>query len=217
MAASPVLAQTRGTFFGMNRVAGGPPTPQSFGFDFRGTLIYVTDPADCQCVLGESYPQTTTINGFSVTWGWVPSGSTAGCGSCTAVNIGNADDMLVTPKLAGINNSNASVCSVFRVHLPASGSYTFRAAFGNAIGIGDNTVDFYDSDGTTNLFNVASAVVTLGGQWIDATGVTRTSDTDWVNNNAPKTLTISGTDVFVAIGNNTGFVSLLSHLFVTQN
>lgn len=190
---------------------------QSFGFDFRATAIYVTDPADCGPVLGESYPQTTTINGFSVTWGWVPSGSTAGCSSCTAVNILNTNDMLVTPKLAGVNNANATVCSVFRVDLPASGSYTFRAAFGSATGVGDNTVDFYDSDATTNLFNVANAVVTTGGQWIDATGVTRTSDTDWVSNNAPKTLTISGTAVYITLGNNTGFVSIISHLFVTQN
>jgi hypothetical protein len=187
------------------------------GFDFRSTLAFVSDPANTQDVLGEAYPQTTTIGGDSVVWGWKQATGISSCGGSDNSAPLKADrSAAVDVRLAGINYGNQMHCTIFRVDLPATGSYTLRIANGDQGSGQTNTLTIYD--GTTSLWVVSSAVSLSSNQYIDATGVTRTSDTLWVSNNVSKTLTFSTTTLYVVLndGSANAFTTL-AYVQVTQN
>lgn len=89
----------------------------TYGFNFRATSGYVTDPANTTYSIGDTYPQTR--NG--ITFGWT--------GSPAAPTTRNRSTT-VNAKVAGINFAAAASPLTFRIDLPAAGSYDIGCALG---------------------------------------------------------------------------------------
>jgi len=181
------------------------------GFNFRATLGFVTDNAANPYEVAElsaAYSATrNTINGDVVGYGWTGT-------------LASASDRVntVDRRLAGINYSNnSSGEKLWRLDLPSAGTYTIRLALGSANGAGTIFARIYD--GATPTFTIASNVSTLADQFIDATSVIRTSDTDWVTNNASQNFTFSSSYLQLGIGDPStisGGSSWLAHLDIVQ-
>lgn len=136
-----------------------------FGFDFRATQAYVTDPSYATYELcaggggGTSYPTTRSVNGVSITFGWEQ-----------AVQTRNRSSG-IDPRLAGINfQGNSGSTYNFRVDLPASGLWSIGlgcgdAAAGNAqknyIIIKDTTTQVLDCSVNTSSTQVGDAAKNL--------------------------------------------------------
>lgn len=155
------------------------------GFDFRNTTgdtdvtgVFAGDPANC------FFMDQRTLSGTSngIAWGW--DGTT---------NNSRDRSNSVDPRLAGmVFVSSGASAATFTVTLPSAGTYDITLALGDH----DNQqeINFDILDNGVLLFNVATNVVTSAvNHYIDATGVERTSDTDWVTNNAKKRLTFTTT------------------------
>lgn len=99
--------------------------------------------------------------------------------------------------------ANNGTTADYRIDLPAAGKYNIRAALGDATFSQSNCkVEF--RDGTTVFATPQNNVSTTAGQWHDATGVIRTSEADWVANNAILTYTFTGTIFRIRIGGIVG-------------
>lgn len=156
-------------------------------FNFRSSSGYVTDVGVESPVLSEAYPHTYA------------NGATAGfeqiCSDPTRDRSNTVDR-----RVAGNNRSNGADPTggrEFRVDLVSAGSFDTWLAMGDAIfGYASNHVNPYAQiwDTTTNLFTPVAGDTSIGAnEFYDATGVKRTSDTDWATNQAAKTLTFSTT------------------------
>lgn len=131
------------------------------GFDFRGTLGFVTDPLFGVAVLGESYPHTyTNANGDSINAGW---------DSGVSFYDNNAT---YDARLAGANyHVNDASQPKFVVDLssgsaPGAGTYLVDLAAGDG-----GTQDFKVYDNTTVLIdgtNGGSGYPVASVHWIDA-------------------------------------------------
>lgn len=177
------------------------------GIDFRGSLGFVTDPTNCFGIFGPNsgsgiYPQTTTQGN---TVGWV-----------TNVGVSSQADRsaAVDARLAGINYVLTTINDDFRIDLPSTGSYTLSAAWGDqAFGQTGMTTQFKDN--TTVLSTPVSAGAPGANQYYDAGGTLRTSDTDWVNNNASVTFSFATTTFLTNIACGIGGTAcVIAHLFV---
>ncbi len=168
------------------------------GFDFRGTQLYVTDPANTIAVLGDFYPMATQVNGVEVTYGWnTSSPAVLTCGGSTIAGIDR--NASLDPRLAGVNYIGPGACAVFRLDLPAPGDYQIQLAFGDAnTAFTDFVGTFFDD--ASSLFSVTAGASLMAGEFIDATGVTRTTPTDWVNNQVTKTLTFATSTLYFKMG-----------------
>jgi hypothetical protein len=114
----PLLPQVRIPGPGGNTVAAS----MSYQLNFRSTSGYVTDGAGQTYVLAtDTYP--TTRGG--VTFGWETPGPTGHANRSTSLDV----------RLAGIGyrvNSSGGAAGIFRVALPATGTYNLRLAMGDA-------------------------------------------------------------------------------------
>lgn len=70
----------------------------------------------------------------------------------------------------------------YRIALPSPGDYKVRLAAGDSASGQACKVELFDN--SSSLGVLANAVTSGAGFWIDATGVERTSESDWVNNNS---------------------------------
>ena len=89
----------------------------SFGFDFRNTSSFVTDPP------GDTYVLATTAyptKGNGLTYGWVN----------TSLVQGRDRNAKLDPRLAGINFANNGSPATFYVDLPSPGTYNLSLAHG---------------------------------------------------------------------------------------
>lgn len=136
--------------------------------NFRSTSGYVSDDAGDTYCINDVYP--TTRGGF--TFGW-QAAQTAGNSSTTD-----------GAHLAGRNFGNGSN-SNFRLDLPdGPGTYRLRIAMGRLSG--NVALQIRDNDRTTGtiLATIGSTALASTTQFCDATGVVRTSPSDWTTNNA---------------------------------
>lgn len=174
------------------------------GFNFRETSGFVTDPASTTYSLSEAYPTTRG----SVTFGF---GTTDLLTFCRDRNSG------IDARLAGLVQVNSASVSdqTFRIDVPASGLVAVSMAFGDATFGSDSSWQILDSDGTTVLAS-QTGQTTAGGEWRDATGVLRTSASDWTTNNAAVNVTLSGTIFYLKLIATAG-VTKISHLRLYQS
>lgn len=186
-----------------------PSWAVDYCFNFRQSSGFVTDTGGCVPVLDEAYPHTYA------------NGATAGWEQTSADGTRDRDNT-VNPKLAGHNRANlADTFREFRVDLPATGAYDIRAALGDffSYAANFNNPNASIKDTTTSLFTIVSSDTSIAAQeFYDATGVKRTSISDWVTNNAAKTLTFSTTIFRINLTptNTSGAdYSALAHLQVT--
>ncbi len=186
------------------------------GFNFRDSDTYCTDLGNdtylrVESGVGSDDPYPTTRNGVTF-------------GSLGSIGDNRRDrSAALNCKLAGITfeQNNAAAPAKIRVDVPASGDYNIRLAIGDTAGVGPATnqkVRIVDSDDSTVLATITAASV-AANHHVDATGVDRTSESDWVNNNAQTTVTLSGTSLYIWYGYGDGSTSgytALSHLEVDQ-
>lgn len=166
-------------------------------FDFRNTVGFVTDPPYAQFV-GPSviYPTTNTVNGHSVTYGWI-----------SAAHLGGANRLTtVDHRLSGtnFNNNTAGVPSVFRVDVTAAGTYVVHLALGDASNaIATLTAQALDT--ATSLFSFSNTSV-ASGSFMDPNGTILTA-ANWVAastaGGTPRTVTMATTEFLLSMGPGT--------------
>jgi hypothetical protein len=164
------------------------------GIYFRSTDDQ-TDPTNYDCIAGGTNPGIsypfTTAQGNTVGWEAAPAGG-RDRGGAGAV------------ELRGMHFVGAAAKD-FRIDLPATGSYNIRAAFGDQTSAqAGSKAQFKD---TTTVFAtpVPAATTISAGNFIDATGTNRTSQSDWTTNNAALTSQSFATTIFrVAVGGSSG-------------
>lgn len=189
------------------------------GINFRQTLAYTTDGAGQYWVGGSAIPgfphytnSPTTQNGY--TWGWEDTGGLF----CDNLSAGTGD-----PRTAGAasfnNNDGRSPCT-FRVDIPATGTYDIRIAAGRANASGgvlylqcfDDVTSFIDLTNGTHTGNT-------GDNYFDATGVLRTSTTNWVSGNVAVSRTFASTILRLKLGDpahSASDASYLAHISISQ-
>jgi hypothetical protein len=146
------------------------------------------DPAnyDAEVNLAVSYPWVTS-QGNTVGWDLAP--------------IAKADrSITATVILSGIHyrSNSGGATSDFRIDLPAPGAYRIRLAAGDLSAGQNERVQLCDDN---TVFADYSAVIGVAN-WIDATGVTRTSEADWNANNALLSRTFTSSIFRIKIGNH---------------
>ncbi len=153
-----------------------------YGFDFRASSGFVTDPANTTYVLRtDGYP---TTRGGS-TFGW---------------SVGAPNDVdrsaAVDPRLAGVNFDDAT--ATFRIDLGAAGAATISLAFGDqgASHINPNQITFKDD--TATLFSIGPHAQTADKFW-DAADVEYTSAA-WPGSQAGSAQTFSSTILNALLG-----------------
>ena len=161
-------------------------------FDFRATSGFVTDPSYATYCIGEAYPTTRTINGYSVTFGWE-----SGTGLLTRDGSAALD-----PRLAGINFGGTG--SVFRVDLPDKGDVLVGLAVGDPRN-NPNTTTITVSDTVTNLisFTAIQTVNTVADATNTLWGVAA-----WPGSNISVTKTFTTTICRVSINTLGGLVHI---------
>jgi hypothetical protein len=177
-----------------------------FGFDFRATSGFVTDPNYAAPVIIEAFPNTYT-NGLSntISAGWTNNSFNGDADR----NSGN------DARLAGINyvNNGSSNMSTFRVTLPSTGTWTIVLAAGDTSGAQIQCVQLFD-----NVTSIASyqSVNTAGNSFMDANGTVWT-EANWVTSNTTLTYTFASTTFNVTCGTASAVSSAtcLAHLRVT--
>lgn len=183
-----------------------------FGFNFRQTAGFVTDPAYAAPVLGEASPTTyTNGNGLSINAGWSVSLG------ATTINAAAAND----PRIAGVNyHANDAAGPHFDVDLssgsaPGSGTYKVDLAVGHPGGA--NTQDFKLFDNTTLLIDGTNAGVginTAADHFVDATLADVSATTTWTGATANKVFATTTPKLQIAI-DNIGDFTTLAHFRLT--
>ena len=122
--------------------------------------------------------------------------------------------------IAGTIFNTAGTKRTFRVDLPAVGSYTIRAAFGD--GFGPQAMTYVVKDGTTATAIAKSAATPSGNDgsgsnlFFDASGG-GCSVAGWPTTNTAAVVTMTGTALIVELGDNVSARAFLAHLQITQN
>ena len=124
---------------------------------------------------------------------------------------------VVDPRLAGVNYAENGAAATFYVNLPSGGTYNLSLAMGDEGYTQCWTqcqVQFLD--GSTVVATVTEGVTGLG-YFYDATGH-NWSAAAWPADNMPVQVTMTGTRLTVVVGtaNNTGDVTPIAYLGVTQ-
>ena len=172
------------------------------GFNLRDTLAYCTDPTDTQILcytsgVGCDSPYPTTAAGATF-------GATTNSGD-------NKRDRsaAIDCRLAGVSfqENNAAAPNIVRVDLPQTGNYLFRMAMGQGGGFTAGANQKAVLKDNTNVLATITDASVAADHWVDATGVERTSASDWVTNNAPLTVTFTTTTAFLEWGYGDGSTS----------
>jgi len=148
----------------------GPALAWDVGFNFRATSGYVTDvsPSTFASMGVTTYPTVRTVNGQPITFGWE---SASPSSTFTRDRSSGVDS-----RLAGLNcQINNGGSSVFRVDLPALGTYSIGLALGDAVAnnpqnnhvrISSTSVVLASVDVNTNQFVAdATGAISLPAQW----------------------------------------------------
>lgn len=176
-----------------------------WGFDFRRTAGFVTDPAGCSGVLLNTQYPIVYSNGLTA--GWATNG--------TIVQYRDRDASL-DPRIAGCNfQSNSGTQDTFQIDLPAAGTYDLAAAIGDASSASAQYVEFFD--GTTSLLAFAGTAV-ASGSFLDPTGHIYTA-ANWPGSNTTLPITLAGTTLTVVIGSASAQsgTTTLAHVGLTSS
>lgn len=151
--------------------------------NFRATAGYVTDGAGRTYCLDEVYPVTRA----GLTFGWDASGNTRDRTTGT------------DPRLAGIFFISNTSSRLFRLDGLTAGEVQIHVAMGDTFTANNAQIEIRDSDATTILWD--HRFVTLAAnEYGDAQEVVRASAANWVANEQPRTVTITGTSIYLRIG-----------------
>lgn len=165
------------------------------GVNFRNTLGYVTDAADCEFSNSAAYPRTSAQGN---TLGWENNGT---------VNTRNRNSGL-DARLAGVNFDPNSA-GKFRIDLPATGNYDVRVAAGDAIYNNNCAWDLHDTN--TLLTHLTTGNAGAGAKWKDSTNTSYTA-ANWISSNTPYAATFSTTILRLVPANTS---ACIAHLYVS--
>lgn len=187
------------------------------GFNFRSTSGYVTDPSGTTYVLPSD--GSTGDGAYPVNRNLVGSGLQVTFGLNTIADNRRDRNAFAgaSARLSGFSfksNALSPAYNEFRLLLPNAGQYNIRLAAGDFQNARTNQrVRIIDSDGSTVLADINAASVPQF-RYMDATGVVRTSDTDWLTNNAAASITFSGTTAYIRWGAHAGGsdLAMLNHV-----
>lgn len=174
-----------------------------YGFNFRGTSGYVTDGTNESPVLGEAEPHTYSNGATGAGWN--------GASSNISDENSSADR-----RLAGVNFVTPGSDANFVLTLPAAGTYRIAMALGDQVNpIGPFTCEVWDGSGSGTLLATIVSSGSTGGahHYFDATGVERSSDADWLANNATVDLTFATTTFWLQFHGLGGYAEI-AHLRV---
>lgn len=170
------------------------------GINFRASSGYVTDGANETYSLHEAAEQTR--NGVTFQWETT-------CGGDQSRDRDAGTDR----RLAGINYCQNTSQGVFRVTLPAAGTYKIRLAMGDAtIGLfGDRQYLAIYDDTTLKTTAIDYVFDQNDSYFLDATATMRT-EANWPSQNAQATVTFASTRAVFKIGHNNGATSGTSRI-----
>lgn len=197
------------------RSSGGGSGPAfDVGFNFRDTLGYVTDPAGtyfCNNSIN-AYP---TVFGGTYTGGWHDGGTG---GAFVAADRRSSVD----PRLAGIvytSRNTGTERPRFQLDGVQGLNLDIHVAAGDAAGGDPVLFSLYDGD----PYSGGTLIVTQGptnivaNEWVDATGVIRGPDTDWVANESPVTHTFVNNSFYCVLPYVSGSAIVISHIRLTSH
>jgi hypothetical protein len=167
------------------------------GIYFRATDNQ-SDPSDYDAEIysagggGSNYPRTSA-QGNSVGWEAIVN-------QTLVASDRDAGAVIELNGIAQIAN-NTNNYADYRIALPSTGDYIIRLALGDAsngqsirVRLYDDVTEFEDIEGGTSG----------ASKYLDATGVERTSQADWVSNNAAITRTFASTIFRLRLGEHSG-------------
>jgi hypothetical protein len=179
-----------------------------FGFNFRNTSGYVTDPSYATYVLpNTNYPTTRSVNGVSLTFGWE---------SSAGILTGRDRSTSVDARLAGIffTPNNGTGFATFRLDLPSTGIWTFALAQGDGAG-GNSQNNFLQVKNTSSLLATYNTNTTAT-KWSDTASNTWTS-AQWPGSNVTANLTFTTTICRVTLtAQSSSNSNTIAHFRVTQ-
>lgn len=153
------------------------------GINFRNTLGYVTDGADEHAELTgggtPNYPDATS-QGFNVGWETINQ-------NITPENHNTSPD----PRIAGDAYMPGTGNDTYRIDLPSTGDWDVELAMGDRNYAMSCSCEAFDT--SSSLGVIAGDDNVPSGDFIDATDTIRTSASDWVSNQAKRSLTFTTT------------------------
>jgi len=181
----------------------------SFAFDFCSTTNFVTHNSNATPVTeADVYPTTRTVNGVSLTFGWVaaPTGQSRD-------RDNTADPRLASCVFGG--SGSGGINPSFRVDLPTSGSWNLNLALGDIQNDRDNQCVVKDN--TTTLATISGSTTSPASNFVDAAGTLRTTAT-WVSSNSARSLTFASTTCFLNSSTNGGASNIgsIAHALFTS-
>jgi hypothetical protein len=190
--------------------------PFDMGFDFRGTLAWVTDPAYGVWASSDGsgvpqYPHTfTNANGQSINAG------------CEGAGLAPEDlNAAWDPRIAGnAYQQNTGVEARFRVDLgsgsaPGSGVYSIDLAMGHVAAAIQDFAVYDDATPLIDGTNGGAGLATAASHWRDATLTDVAATTTWTG--TPATKTFATLMVIVKFSmHNIGDYSTIGHFRLTQ-
>jgi hypothetical protein len=177
------------------------------GFDFRATLGFVADPANCSPVLGEAYPHSYTGGSSTLNGGWTTVG-------VTTVNR----SAVIDPRLAGINYAlnSGTLQQTFRADLLNAGTYDITVALGDTSAQTWQYLQILDN--VTALATFDESGGNAANSWFDGAN-NQWSAAAWPGSNVKVRVTFASTVAKFTIGTpvvHGAAASTLSHLFLQE-
>jgi hypothetical protein len=176
------------------------------GINFRASSGYVTDGTGETYSLSEAYPTTR-------------SGKTFGFDVDINANSRDRSNGIDRRLAGGAQKNNSAGLFKFYFDLPeGAGTYDVRLALGDNDNAQTHRCVIRDGDGGAALATINAGTGTA--EWLDATGVLRTSAANWASNNAAAQLAFTGTQMVLDLGNHAGgtnatFIAHVSLEFVS--
>jgi hypothetical protein len=184
-------------------VAASPAFAQGIYFRASNDQVSPTN-YDVEIATSVNYPRVSA-QGNNVGW------STAASGVSVADRNATTD-----VRLKGIAFVTKTVGFDYRISLPSPGTYNIRAALGDSSAGHDNRLQVFDN--VTQIWD-KDAGATPAGQWMDANGIIRTSEANWVSNNTLVPLTFASSIAIFRFGNSTGVSDIncvVSAIFISS-
>lgn len=177
------------------------------GLDFRLSAAFVTDPTNCIYEIDGSsspyvsYPRIT------------PQGNTVGWETNAFNWLSDRNrNASLDARLAGFKNVNMLVVQpVYRVDLPAAGSYNIGLAAGDSSYGQSSYIELFDT--STSLGVLVNGTTTGANRWFDATG-TQLTNVTWPTSNTKVAKTFATTILRLKLGNGSTVGAYLAHLWV---
>lgn len=171
------------------------------GFNFRDTAIFDTDGTNEIAIVGDGggniaaasvYPRSVTIDGDTFNVGWSTSNGDGARNRSAANDARMAGQHMVQNNVAGGR--------VFRIDLPAPGTYEITLAVGDqGDGAHRDYWEILDDSSSLEIVDKTATAMTAN-HWWDTSGTKHTSAVNWIASQVPKNYVFASQICNVRIG-----------------